>query len=240
MSYRVVSALQKKAVPVSAVCRAFGVSRSGYYAHQHAQPSATKLRQEVHVRAAFAASGQSYGSRRVMYALRAQGEQIGRYSVRTLMRSAGLRPRWRPKFIATTHSRYDLPVAPNVLQRRFDVAQPDRAWVSEITYITYIRTDGGWLYLAVVLDLHSRRVVGWAMAPTMLAALVVSALEMALQQRRPTPDLVLHSDRGSQGGFNRSSQHLYRAGVYGATSGVDAEVDRARLDALARRTVASA
>jgi transposase InsO family protein len=139
-----------------------------------------------------------------MHALRAQGERIGRYRVRTLMRAAQLRPRWRPKFVATTHSRHDLPVAPNVLERRFDVNQPDRAWVSDITYI---RTDAGWLYLAVVLDLYSRRVVGWSMAPTMPTALVVSALEMALQQRRPKPGLVLHSDQGSQGEFNRSSQH---------------------------------
>lgn len=204
MKYHAVAALQKKAVAVSAACRAMGVSRSGYYAHRHAQPSAAKLRQEVRVRAAFAASGQSYGSRRVMHALRAQGERIGRYRVRTLMRAAQLRPRWRPKFVATTHSRHDLPVAPNVLERRFDVNQPDRAWVSDITYI---RTDAGWLYLAVVLDLYSRRVVGWSMAPTMPTALVVSALEMALQQRRPKPGLVLHSDQGSQGEFNRSSQH---------------------------------
>ncbi len=195
MKYRAVAALQKEAIGVGAACRALGVSRSGYYAHRRAQPSAAKLRQEVHVRAAFGASGQSYGSRRVMHALRAQGERIGRYRVRTLMRSAGLRPRWRPKFIATTHSRHDLPVAPNVLQRQFDVSQPDRAWVSDITYI---RTGAGWLYLAVVLDLYSRRVVGWSMAPSMPAALVVSALEMALQQRRPAPGLVLHSDRGSQ------------------------------------------
>ncbi|MFS6674116.1 IS3 family transposase, partial [Staphylococcus aureus] len=146
------AALQKEAVCVSTACRALGVSRSGYYAHWHAQPSAAKLRQDVHVRAAFAASGQSYGSRRVMYALRAQGERIGRYRVRTLMRAAQLRPCWRPKFVATTHSRHDLPIAPNVLQRQFNVSQPDRAWVSDITYI---RTNAGWLYLAVVLDLYS-------------------------------------------------------------------------------------
>lgn len=121
-----------------------------------------------------------------------------------MMRAAQLRPRWRPKFIATTHSRHDLPVAPNVLERQFDVNQPDQAWASDITYI---RTDARWLYLAVVLDLYSRRVVGWSMAPAMPAALVVSVLEMALQQRRPKSGLVLHSDRGTLGGFNRSSQH---------------------------------
>jgi transposase InsO family protein len=120
------------------------------------------------------------------------------------MREAGLRASWKRKFVSTTDSKHTLPVAENVLNRQFEVAQPNRAWVSDITYI---RTAQGWLYLAVVLDLYSRKVVGWAMAPTMPAGLVISALSMALQQRRPPPGLVLHSDRGSQGGFNRSSQH---------------------------------
>lgn len=195
MSYRAVAHLQQEAVSVSDACRVLQVSRSGYYAQRRAKPHAARVQEQTHVKAAFAASGASYGSRRVMHALRAQGLRIGRYRVRRLMREADLRAKWKRKFISTTHSRHDLPVAPNVLERRFDVAQPDRAWVSDITYI---RTDAGWLYLAVVLDLCSRRVVGWSMAPTMPATLVVSALEMALQQRCPPPGLVLHSDRGSQ------------------------------------------
>ncbi|MCL2657578.1 MAG: IS3 family transposase [Betaproteobacteria bacterium] len=127
------------------------MSRSGYYAHRAAQPSRTRQRQEVYVRSAFAASGGNYGSRRVMHAVRAQGERIGRYRVRTLMRAAQLRPRWRHKFVATTHNRHDLPVALNLLNRQFEADRPDQAWVSDITYI---RTDAGWLYLAVVLDLY--------------------------------------------------------------------------------------
>jgi len=158
-----------------------------------------------HVKAAFTASGASYGSRRVMHAVREKGLRIGRYRVRTLMREAGLRTSWKRKFVSTTDSRHTLPVAANVLDRQFDVDEPNRAWVSDITYI---RTAQGWLYLAVVLDLFSRKVVGWSMAPTMPTGLVMSALTMALQQRRPARGLVLHSDRGSQGGFNRSSQHL--------------------------------
>ncbi|MDT4785847.1 IS3 family transposase ISKpn18 [compost metagenome] len=130
-----------------------------------------------------------------MHALRQQGLRIGRYRVRTLMCEAGLRASWKRKFVSTTDSRHTLPVAANVLDRQFDVAEPNRAWVSDITYI---RTAQGWLYLAVVLDLYSRKVVGWSMAPTMPAGLVMSALTMALQQRRPAPGLVLHSDRGSQ------------------------------------------
>jgi putative transposase len=154
-----------------------------------------RLQEQAHVKAAFAASGASYGSRRVMHAVRAQGLQLGRYRTRTLMREAGLRTTWKRKFVSTTDSKHTLPVAGNVLDRRFDVAQPNRAWTSDITYI---RTAQGWLYLAVVLDLHSRRVVGWSMAPTMPTDLVVSALLMALQQRRPPPGLLLHSDRGAQ------------------------------------------
>ena len=195
MSYRVVARLQEKAVSVSHACRLLQVSRSGYYAHRRATPSPKRLLERTHVRAAFAASGASYGSRRVMHALRGQGLRMGRYRVRTLMREAGLRASWKRKFVSTTDSKHTLPVAENVLDRQFDVTQPNRAWVSDITYI---RTAQGWLYLAVVLDLYSRKVVGWSMAPTMPAGLVISALSMALQQRRPPPGLVLHSDRGSQ------------------------------------------
>jgi transposase InsO family protein len=186
--------LQEEAVSVSAACRILQVSRSGYYAHRRARASARSLQEQIHVKAAFTASGANYGSRRVMHALRAQGLRIGRYRVRTLMREAGLRARWKRKFVSTTDSRHTLPVAENVLDRQFDVAQPNRAWVSDITYI---RTAQGWLYLAVVLDLYSRKVVGWSMAPTMPAALVMSALTMALQQRRPAPGLALHSDSGA-------------------------------------------
>lgn len=195
MTYRVITHLQQEAVSVSDACRVLQVSRSGYYAHRGARPSAKSLQEQTHVKAAFVASGASYGSRRVMHALRKQGLRIGRHRVRTLMREAGLRTSWKRKFVSTTDSRHALPVAENVLDRQFDVAEPNRAWVSDITYI---RTAQGWLYLAVVLDLYSRKVVGWSMAPTMPAGLVMSALTMALQQRRPAPGLVLHSDRGSQ------------------------------------------
>jgi transposase InsO family protein len=124
-----------------------------------------------------------------------QGVKIGRYRARTLMRQADLRPVWKRKFVATTHSRHDRPVAANVLNRQFRPAQLNQAWVSDITYV---RTGEGWLYLAVVLDLYSRKVVGWAMAAAMPASLVASALKMAIQQRNSMPGLIVHSDRGSQ------------------------------------------
>lgn len=196
MTYHAVTALRKKAVSISRACQVLGVSRAGYYAHLQKRPTeAKRVKQEAYVRAAFEGSGRSYGSRRVAQAVSARGVKIGRYRARTLMRLAQLRPVWKRKFVATTNSRHDRPVAPNVLDRRFHPDKPNQAWVSDITYI---RTLEGWLYLAVVLDLYSRKVVGWSMAPTMPAALVASALKMAIQQRAPQPGLIVHSDRGSQ------------------------------------------
>jgi len=163
VSYRLVQSLQTEAVPVRRVCHLLGVSRSGYYAAQH-RPARQKAHQEVvHLKAAFADSGRSYGSRRLQAALRAKGFVAGRTRVRRWMREQGLRPVWKRKFVATTDSRHDLPVFDNILNRQFAPAEPNRAWVADITYI---RTRAGWLYLAVVLDLFSRKVVGWAMAPT--------------------------------------------------------------------------
>jgi putative transposase len=170
------------------------VSRSGYYdARRPAKPLLCKT--SIHLKAAFTASHQSYGSRRLATALVAQGIQIGRCRVRRLMRQADLKPVWKRKFIHTTDSKHNLPVAANILDRHFNPGTPNLAWVSDITYI---RTGSGWLYLAIVLDLFSRKVVGWAMAPNMPAELVCAALRMAIQQRGPAPGLIARSDRGSQ------------------------------------------
>ena len=193
--YRLVTALQTKAVPVQQSCRLLAVSRAGYYAarSRSAKPLVCKAR--IHLKAAFIASHQSYGSRRLVTALKNQGMQIGRYKVRSLMREAGLKPVWKRKFIHTTDSKHMLPVAENILARQFNPAMPNTAFVTDITYI---RTGTGWLYLAIVLDLYSRKVVGWAMAPSMPAELVCTALHMAIQTRQPAPGLIVHSDRGSQ------------------------------------------
>jgi putative transposase len=149
----------------------------------------------THLKAAFTASQQSYGSRRLVSALAAHGIDIGRYKVRSLMRRAGLEPVWKRKFIHTTDSNHTLPIAENILARQFNPVAPNTAFVTDITYI---RTVTGWLYLAMVLDLFSRKVVGWAMAPSMPAELVCEALRMAIAQRRPATGLIVHSDRGSQ------------------------------------------
>ena len=195
MSYEVIARVAKKA-QVSRLCRLLEVSRSGFYAWRVrvGRPEAV-CATGVRLKAAFEASGRCYGSRRLTAALRAQGVEIGRHRVRTLMRRHALQARWRRKFAHTTDSRHDLAVADNVLDRQFQPTTPDRAWVCDITYI---RTRSGWLYLAAVLDLYSRRIVGWATSASMPAELVCSALHMALSVRQPPPGLIVHSDRGSQ------------------------------------------
>jgi len=193
--YRIVTELQTKAIPIQQSCRLLVVSRAGYYAARSRSAKPVLCKTRIHLKAAFIASHQSYGSRRLVTALGNQGIQIGRYKVRSLMRQAGLKPVWKRKFIHTTDSKHQLPVAENILARQFNPATPNTAFVSDITYI---RTGTGWLYLAIVLDLYSRKVVGWAMAPSMPAELVCAALQMAIQTRQPAPGLVVHSDRGSQ------------------------------------------
>jgi transposase InsO family protein len=195
MSYRLVRQLQQKAIPEQQLCRVLQVSRAGYYQHQQRTARAVDSAATVHLKAAFSASGSSYGSRRLVRVLQAKGFSIGRYRVRCLMKAATLRPVWKRKFVRTTDSRHDLLVAENLLKREFEVALPNLAWVSDITYV---RTRAGWLYLAAVMDLFSRKIIGWAMALNMTTSLVISALRMAIAQRRPPAGLLLHSDRGSQ------------------------------------------
>jgi transposase InsO family protein len=195
MTYRLVRELQQKAIPVTQACRILQVSRAGYYQHRQRGARESDRVTTVYLKAAFSGSGKSYGSRRLASALQAQGLTIGRYRVRRLMREAALRPVWKRKFIHTTDSRHDLPVAENLLNRQFEANAPNQAWVSDISYV---RTRQGWLYLAAVMDLFSRKIVGWSMGPTMPTELVATALRMAVQQRKPAPGLLLHSDRGSQ------------------------------------------
>lgn len=195
MIYTVISQLQKEAFPVQKSCDLLAVSRSGFYAAQHRTAKPASCKASIHLKAAFIASHQSYGSRRLVTAMANAGVRIGRFKVRRLMRQAALKPVWRRKFVHTTDSKHGLPVAANVLNRQFNPVAPNLAYVSDITYI---RTGAGWLYLATVLDLYARKVVGWAMAPSMPAQLVCDALNMAIGQRQPAPGLIVHSDRGSQ------------------------------------------
>jgi transposase InsO family protein len=140
---------------------------------------------------------------------------MGRYRVRRLMREHALRPVWKRKFVNTTDSRHGLPVFDNILDRQFRPEQPNKVWVADITYI---RTHAGWLYLAAVLDLFSRKIVGWAMAPTMPAELVCTALQMAIIQRQPAAGLIVHSDQGSQYASELYRTLLHDYGLVGSMS----------------------
>ena len=186
----------EKKAEISRLCRLLDVSRSGYYAaRQRQRRPRVVCAQSVALDEVFHDSGGSYGSRRLSVALKAQGMPVGRYRARSLMRHQQLKSSWRRKFVHTTDSKHDLPVAENILDRQFQPKAPNRAWAADITYI---RTRQGWLYLAAVMDLFSRKIIGWTMAPNMPAELVCSALQMATAARQPRPGLIMHSDRGSQ------------------------------------------
>ncbi len=202
MIYAIVDQWQQKA-SVTQACHVLNVSRAGYYAAKLRAKSTVICATSVHLKAAFAASDRSYGSRRLVSELRARHIVIGRYKVRRLMREANIKPVWKRKFVSTTDSKHNLPVAANILNRQFNPAKPNQVWTSDITYI---RTRTGWLYLAVVMDLCSRKIVGWATSPAMPAELVCRALHMAIGNRQPAAGLILHSDRGSQ-----YASHEYQA-----------------------------
>jgi putative transposase len=186
---------------IGLMCRVLHVSRSGFYAWCAREPSVRALADDVllaHVRVSFLESDRTYGSPRVLEDLRDAGHHVGKKRVARLMRTEGLVARRPRAAVRTTDSTHGEPVAPNLVARQFaPVTHPalNRVWVSDITYVP---TQAGWLYLAVVLDLASRRCVGWAMRPSLEADLALSAVRMAFEARRPAPGLVHHSDRGVQ------------------------------------------
>ena len=188
---------EKAHYPVAVLCAALGVSRSGYYAWQdRPAPARTKADEQlgVAIAAVHHRSRRTYGSPRVHAELRARGLRVGKKRVARVMRENGLAARRKRRFRRTTDSNHDRPIAPNVLERSFDQKAPNKVWVTDVTYIF---TAEGWLYLAVMLDLFSRRVVGWATSDTNDRLLALDALYQALRARRPRAGLVHHSDRGS-------------------------------------------
>ena len=193
------------------MCRALQVSTSGYYDWRRRPPASNEADEEllVEIKSIFAESKGRYGSPRIHRKLRQNGTRCGQKRVARLMRENSLRARRRRRYKATTDSRHTLPVAENVLDRQFEAEVPNARWAADITYIW---TRQGWLYLAVVIDLFSRRVVGWSMQETMERSLVIAALEMALRARDPSPGLLLHSDRGSQYASGDYQALLERAG----------------------------
>jgi putative transposase len=191
-------AVEKASAPVAVLCKVLSVPRSGFYAWERRVPSARSgedARLRVHIAAIHERSRGTYGSPRVHADLHASGIRVSRKRVARLMRELGLASRRKRRFKATTDSKHNLPVAENVLDRKFEADAPDVAWATDITYVW---TSEGWLYLAAILDLFSRRVVGFAMSDRIDRALVLDALRMAVGRRVPNAGLVHHSDRGSQ------------------------------------------
>jgi putative transposase len=204
---------EKATYSVSELCSALDVSRSGYSKWRTAPPSRRARDDErltAHVRAIHQRSRRTYGSPRVHAELRDQGERVSRKRVERLMREEGLQARKKRRFRITTESGHGLPVARNVLARRFTVDAPDSVWVGDITYIW---TTQGWLYLAVLLDLFSRRVVGWALRPTLAEELATEAFQMALSRRQPPRGLLHHTDRGCQYAATEYRAELAKRGI---------------------------
>ena len=199
MKFRFIHQHLAEHYPLEVACEVLGVSRSGYYAWRDRPASArAKRREELaeKVRAVHEQNRGVYGSPRVFRALKARGERVSENTVAKVMRQRRIRAKSKKKFVPrTTDSTHGQPVAPNVLDRQFGAQAPDRKWAVDITCVP---TDEGWIYLAGVIDLCSRKVVGWSMADHMRTELVSDALAMALARRRPGEGLLHHSDRGVQ------------------------------------------
>ena len=212
-------AQHKKTWPVDLMCQLLGVTRSGYY--DYFRRNQGKTDDPYHrelleaVREIARASDDSYGSRRMKKALNALSYPVSRNKARKLMKEAKVQVKHRKKYKVTTNSNHTQPVFDNVLDRQFDVEQPDQVYVGDITYLW---TQEGWLYLAVVIDLYARKVVGWSMGSRMNARLVTDALMMAIWQRCPKAGLIVHSDRGSQYASKAYRQLLNAHGFVGSMS----------------------
>jgi len=189
----------RDAWPVRVMCDALSVSPSGYYAWRSRPESPRKIANRellVDIRRVYRQHRERYGAPRIHAELRAEGHTLSRKRVARVMRQHGIRARAPRRYrVCTTDSKHSLPVAENLLDQNFVAERPDQVWLADITYIP---TGEGWLYLAVILDLFTRKVVGWAMRDHMRAELTIAALTMAIQRRRPRAGLVHHSDRGSQ------------------------------------------
>lgn len=202
------------------MCQLLGVTRSGFYSYEKRQrikPDDDPVRKELldWVIKIAECSKFTYGSRRMRKALNALGFPVGRRKARSLMREANIFVRYRKKYKVTTNSNHKEPVFDNILNRQFQINEPNRAYVSDITYIW---THEGWLYLTVMIDLFSRKVVGWNMSSRMKADTVCDALTMAIWQRKPKPGLIVHSDRGSQYASKQYRNLLKTNGFIGSMS----------------------
>ena len=209
--------------PIRVQCRVLRVSVSGYHEHFARRRDIVQRRHLsdevliVHIRAVHAEHHEAYGWPRVWRQLRAQGIRVGKLRVQQLMQQHGIRARGKRRFRVTTDSRHNLPIAPHLVDRNFTAVAPNKVWVGDITYIP---TDEGWLFLAVVIDLFSRRIVGWSLDDNMRCALVINALKMAWSQRCPQRGaaLIFHSDRGSQYASHEYGEELRERGITASMS----------------------
>jgi transposase InsO family protein len=232
MRYAVITR-HRREFPLRLMCRVLEVAPSGYYAWRKRSPSLHAIADELlmaRVRLVFAESGGTYGAVRTCEELRAQGVPTSKKRVARLQRTAGLVARApKRRRVGTTDSRHAHPVAPNHLQQQFMVATANTVWAADITYLP---TRTGWAYLAVVLDLASRRVVGWSVQETLLATLPLAALRMALVTRRPPPGLLHHSDRGSQYAGGAYQALLAAHGIVPSMSGTGNCYDNAVVESF--------
>jgi putative transposase len=219
--------------PVQALCSVLGISTAGYYAWR-ARPDSKRAVEDrallSDIRQVHANSGGRYGSPRVHASLRAHGRKAGLGRVERLMRRHGVRglvaPRQR---VQTTESRHAFPIAPNLLDRKFTAAAPNQVWLADLTYIA---TGEGWLYMAAVMDLHTRKIIGWSMRDHLRAELATSALIMAIQRQRPSPGLVQHSDRGVQYACDDYQAALAAAGIIPSMSRRANPLDNAPMESF--------
>jgi putative transposase len=209
----------KEEFPIQRICDVLGVSPSGYFAWR-GRPACRRQREDLvllaHVRSAFAQSNGTYGSPRMTRELRDEGLAIGRRRTARLMAENGLKARQTRRFKRTTDSHHTFPVAPNLLDQDFTTERPDEKWGADISYVW---TREGWLYLAVVIDLFARRVIGWAVSDRLHRQLALDALAKALVMRQPQVGLIHHSDKGSQYCSNDYQAELTRRGIRISMSG---------------------
>ena len=197
MRFKLIDAA-KEDFPVTRLCQVLGVSQSGYFAWR-SRPASCRQREDLvllaHIRSAFARSNETYGSPRMTRELQDEGLEVGRRRTARLMRENGLKARQKRRFKRTTDSHHACPVAPNLINQDFSAERPNQKWAADISYVW---TSEGWLYLAVILDLFARRIVGWAVSDRLHQELALEALRKALAIRRLEKGLIHHSDRGNQ------------------------------------------
>jgi putative transposase len=212
-------AVAKESFPVTRLCQVLGVSQSGYFAWR-SRPASPRQQEDLvllaHIRSAFTLSHETYGSPRMTRELQDEGLQVGRRRTARLMRENGLKARQERRFKRTTDSHHAFLVAPNLLEQDFSAERPNQKWAADISYLW---TNEGWLYLAVVLDLFARRVVGWAVSDSLHKELALKALRKALAIRRPGRGLIHHADRGSQYCSTAYQAELRKHGIQISMSG---------------------